>query len=159
MIRAVLFDLDGVVRHFHHDPGLEARYGLADGVVARTAFAAPLIDAVTTGRLTRDEWIVRVGETVGSAAAAREWGSTPFTADPAMLALVDEVRSRGLTCAILTNGTDTIAEELRDSGIGTHFDQVFNSADIGHAKPDVRVFRHVAMALRLPPEDVFFIDD
>lgn len=36
---------------------------------------------------------------------------------------------------------------------------MFNSADIGHAKPDVQAFRHVAAALDLPPEEVFFLDD
>ncbi|WP_256209457.1 MULTISPECIES: HAD family hydrolase [unclassified Microbacterium] len=159
MIRAVLFDLDGVIRHFDHDTTLEARHGLADGAIARTAFSSPLIDEVTTGLLTREEWIIRVGEAAGSAAAAQEWGRTPFAADRDVLALVDAVRSHGTTCAILTNGTDTIDEELRDSGIDAHFDRVFNSADIGHAKPDVRAFRHVVAALDLPPEEVFFLDD
>ena len=41
MIRAVLFDLDGVVRHFLHDPDLEARHGLPAGMIARIAFASP----------------------------------------------------------------------------------------------------------------------
>ncbi|WP_017203511.1 HAD family hydrolase [Microbacterium algeriense] len=159
MIRAVLFDLDGVIRHFRHDPDLESRHGLPAGTIARIAFATPLLDAVTTGRLTREEWIARVGAAAGSTDAAREWGRTPFDTDPELIALVDELRSRGTMCAILTNGTDTIAAELRDSGIGTHFDRVFNSADIGHAKPDVRAFRHVATALALPPEEIFFLDD
>lgn len=159
MIRAVLFDLDGVVRHFLHDPDLEARHGLPAGMIARIAFASPLIDAVTTGNLTREEWIVRVGEAAGSAAAAREWGRTPFAADPDVLALVDELRSHGMMCAILTNGTDTIAEELHDSGIAAHFDRVFNSADIGYAKPDVQAFRHVVADLAIAPEEVFFLDD
>ena len=159
MIRAVLFDLDGVIRHFHHDPTLEARHGLPDGAITRIAFASPLIDAVTTGLLTREEWITRVGEAAGSASAAQEWGRTPFAADPDVLALADELRSHGIICAILTNGTDTIADELGASGIGAHFDRVFNSADIGHAKPDVRAFRHVATALALPAEEIFFLDD
>ncbi|KYJ97261.1 HAD family hydrolase [Microbacterium sp. CH1] len=159
MIRAVLFDLDGVVRHFHHDPDLEARHGLPDGTILRIAFAAPLIEAVTTGALTREEWITRVGEAAGSPTAAREWGRTPFAADPDVLALVDELRSHGIICAILTNGTDTIADELEVSGIGAHFDRVFNSAEIGHAKPDVRAFRHVVDDLVLVPEEIFFLDD
>ena len=76
-----------------------------------------------------------------------------------MLALVDELRSHGMMCAILTNGTDTIAEELHDSGIAAHFDRVFNSADIGYAKPDVQAFRHVVADLAIAPEEVFFLDD
>ena len=159
MIRAALFDLDGVVRHFDHDPGLEHRYGLADGAIARTAFASPLIDEVTTGRITRSEWIDRVGEVTGSPSAAAEWGRTPFHVDSQLTALAEELRTIGLTCAMLTNGTDTIADEVSQSGLTAHFNPIFNSADIGHAKPDRRAFAHVLDALQLPAAQVFFTDD
>ncbi|MFF3026728.1 hypothetical protein [Microbacterium sp. NPDC057944] len=48
MIRAVLFDLDGVVRHFDHDADLERRHGLDDGDIARA------------------EWIARIAKESGS---------------------------------------------------------------------------------------------
>lgn len=159
MIRAVLLDLDGVIRHFRHDPALESRHGLPDGALSRIAFASPLIEQVTTGHLTRAEWVARIGEEAGSAAAAEEWGRTPFTLDREVLALADDLRGSGVTGAILTNGTDTIPEELRTSGIDRHVDHVFNSAEIGVAKPDALAYRHVLEALRLRPEEVFFTDD
>lgn len=159
MIRAVLFDLDGVIRHFDHDPGLEARYGLDDGAIARTAFTAALLDEVTTGRITRTEWIARIGDAIGAPAAAAEWGRSPFHVDPDLLRLADDLRARGIRTAILTNGTDTIAEELRGTGVDEHFDPIVNSADIGCAKPDPSAFRHVLDALALPADEVFFTDD
>ncbi|VXB53106.1 HAD-IA family hydrolase [Plantibacter sp. T3] len=161
MIRVVLFDLDGVIRHF--DPAqasdIEARYGLQPGVLAGIAFAAPLIDEVTTGRITRAEWVGRIGGLVGDRAAAEEWGAQTWSVDDALLELSDEIRTAGLTTAVLTNGTDTIAAELAASGIADHFDAIFNSADIGFAKPDVRAFQHVLDALQVRGEDVFFSDD
>lgn len=159
MIRAVLFDLDGVIRHFDHDPALEGRHGLEDAALAQAAFGAPLIEEVTTGRITRAEWIRRVGEQTGAPAAAEEWGRTPFRVDPAMTTLADELRALGVTCAILTNGTDTIAEEAEACGLTDHFDPIFNSADIGHTKPDPRAFAHVAQVLRIPTDEIFFTDD
>lgn len=161
MIRVVLFDLDGVIRHF--DPALvvdiEVRNGLKPGVLAGIAFAAPLIDEVTTGRITRAEWVSRIGHLVGDRAAAEEWGAQTWSVDHALLELSDEIRTAGLTTAVLTNGTDTIAAELAASGIADHFDAIFNSADIGFAKPDVRAFQHVLDVLGVRGAEVLFTDD
>lgn len=64
-----------------------------------------------------------------------------------------------MTTAVLTNGTDSIATEVREAGIDRHFDEIFNSADIGFAKPDSRAFRHVLQVLNRKPAEVFFTDD
>ncbi|PRB14162.1 HAD family phosphatase [Microbacterium sp. MYb62] len=161
MIRAVLFDLDGVIRHF--DPRsvaeIELRHGLAAGTLEGSAFAKPLIDEVTTGRITRAEWVRRVGERVGSMAAAEEWGTQPATVDDAVLEISDELRASGLRTAVLTNGTDTIPAEIEAHGIADRFDRFFNSAQIGFAKPDVRAFQHVLDALDTTGTEVFFTDD
>ncbi|MBD8465272.1 HAD-IA family hydrolase [Plantibacter sp. CFBP 8798] len=161
MISVVLFDLDGVIRHFDPAPvsDIEVRYGLQPGALAGIAFAAPLIDEVTTGRITRVEWVSRIGHLVGDRAAAEEWGAQTWSVDDALLDLSDEIRAARLRTAVLTNGTDTIAAELATSGIADHFDAIFNSADIGFAKPDVRAFQHVLDALQVRGEDVFFTDD
>ena len=85
MISVVLFDLDGVIRHFDPAPvsDIEVRYGLQPGALAGIAFAAPLIDEVTTGRITRVEWISRIGHLVGDQAAAEEWGAQTWSVDDA----------------------------------------------------------------------------
>jgi HAD superfamily hydrolase (TIGR01509 family) len=161
MIHVVLFDLDGVVRHF--DPAfmtdLEHRRGVNPGSIERVAFSKPLIEEVTTGRITRDEWVRRMGETLGDHAAAEEWGRHPSTVDDEVLDLSDEIRGLGLKTAILTNGTDTIAAEVDAHGFTGRFDAIFNSAVIGFAKPDVRAFQHVLDALDVTGDEVFFTDD
>ncbi|MDT0156707.1 HAD family phosphatase [Microbacterium sp. ARD32] len=161
MIRAVVFDLDGVLRHFDpaHVAAIEEQHGLPDGSVHRAAFAPELLDPVVTGRTSRAAWVRSVGEQLGNPRAAEEWGRHPSVPDAGMLALSDELRAVGIRTAILTNGTDTIPAELRESGIDRHVDAVFNSAEIGLAKPDVRAFQHVLHALVLPPHEVFFTDD
>jgi putative hydrolase of the HAD superfamily len=60
---------------------------------------------------------------------------------------------------VLTNGTDEIADELTDRGIAGRFDAIFNSAEIGFVKPDVRAFQHVLDALNVTGPEVFFTDD
>lgn len=159
MIRAVLFDLDGVVRHFDRDPELERRHGLPEGAITQAALSPPLLDAVTCGRITRAEWIRIIGERTGSPEAASQWGRTPFHVDPDLIELAAELRSLGLITAILTNGTDTIPQETASCDLDRHFDPIFNTAEIGFAKPDPRAFTHALDALPLPGDAVFFTDD
>ncbi|TWE10119.1 HAD family hydrolase [Rudaeicoccus suwonensis] len=161
MITVVLFDLDGVVRHFdpRHVVAIEQRHDLPRGAIEAVAFSSPLIDEVTTGRVSRQQWIQRIGERLGKPVAAQDWGAQPFVADGALLALADELRAAGRTTAILTNGTDTISAESETLGLPEHFDHIFNSADIGYAKPDQRAFEHVLRALDVAADAVFFTDD
>ncbi|WP_350350458.1 hypothetical protein ABS642_13280 [Microbacterium sp. A8/3-1] len=64
-IRAVLFDLDGVVRHFDTDftADIEARHGLSPGAVLDAAFEPDLLAQVTTGAISRQTWVELVGAT------------------------------------------------------------------------------------------------
>ncbi|MGB3374623.1 MAG: HAD-IA family hydrolase [Microbacterium sp.] len=161
MIDTVLFDLDGVIRHF--DPELtamtERRHGIAPGTIAQIAFAGSLLERLTTGRLRRADWITGVGEELGSQEAAEEWGRQRARVDPAMLALAGELAAAGIRTAILTNGTDTIPTEVAELGLDSHFDPIFNTAEIGFAKPDARAFAHVLEALGCEPGTVLFTDD
>lgn len=154
MIRVVLFDLDSVIRHF--DPNHVADI---EKTLESIAFAKPLIEDVTAGRISRAEWVQQVGEVAGSAPAAQEWAIQSAVVDDALLVLSDEIRGLGLRTAVLTNGTDTITAEIAAMGIADRFEAVFNSADIGFVKPDIRAFEHVLHALDVPGEQVFFTDD
>ena len=157
----VLLDLDGVVRHFDptHRPGIERKYGLEPDILRPTAFEATLIDQVVTGAITRARWIEIIGERVGTIEAAAEWLGNRGAPDPEMLDECDRLRAAGYTVTILTNGTDIIPDEMVELGIGERVDAVFNSWDIGHAKPDRRAFEHCVRELGVDPVDVFFTDD
>lgn len=157
----VLLDLDGVIRHFDpaHRPGIEQKYGLPPDTLAPTGFADELIDRVVTGGITRARWIEIIGERVGSVDAATEWLANRGSPDPEMLGECDRLRAAGYTVAILTNGTDIIPDEMIELGIGERVDAVFNTWDIGHAKPDPRAFEHCVRELAVDPVEVFFTDD
>lgn len=160
-IDAIVFDLDGVVRHFDPEhPGLvEARHGLDPGVLWATAFAPERIGPVITGRVTRAEWTEQIGAAVGSPTAAVEWLAQPASVDDDVLTIVDGLRVGGYPVSILTNGTDTVPAELEEAGIRDRFDHLFNTAEIGVAKPDPAIFHHVGQALGVTPGSVFFTDD
>ncbi|MCP4224791.1 MAG: HAD-IA family hydrolase [Actinomycetia bacterium] len=160
-IRCVLFDLDGVVRQFDREryDAVERAHGLTPGTIGRSAFEPDRIKALVTGGLTRAQWMLQVGELVGAPAAVRAWAEVGTVVDDEVLAIVDEVRAHGIPAAILTNGTDTVPAELADLGIDTHFDTLFNTAEIGVAKPDPAIYHHVCAQLGLSPARIFFTDD
>lgn len=161
MIRLVLFDLDGVVRTFDKSrvPAIEDRFGLAPDSLRHEAFVHPRGHAAVTGRLSRRAWIEEVGVAVGSLEAAKAWLDNWGTMDREMLDLVADVRAASAPVGLLTNGTDTIPDELAHHGVGDAFDHVFCTAFMGVAKPDPAAFRHVTDALALEPAHVFFTDD
>lgn len=161
MITVVLLDLDGVIRHFDDDfrDRVEDDHGLARGTLARIAFEPELAQLVVTGQMTFDEWTERIGELVDNPVAARQWLGERGRIDWDLVAVVDELRSSGVTVAVLTNGTDTVRAELTAHGLTEHFDAIFNSAEIGFAKPDPRAFQHVCDQLNVDPTSVLFTDD
>ena len=59
----------------------------------------------------------------------------------------------------MTNGTSATAAEVEKFGLADHFDAIFNTADIGFAKPDRRAFEAACAGLGVAPADVFFTDD
>lgn len=160
-ITTVLFDLDGVIRLF--DPEvvaeIERSYGIRRGAIESCAFSDPLLQQVTTGKLSRADWVDQVAEHIGSAAAAEEWSRQPYRVDADVVDLADRLRAAGLITAVLTNGTDTIPAEAEQMGLHDHFDAVFNSAEVGYAKPDARAFQAVLNALEVDAHEVFFTDD
>lgn len=164
-IDLLLTDLDGVVRHFDRSiaDDLEAEHGLEIGSLRREAFDHPRGQAAVTGGLTRAAWIDEIGRAVGSLRAAREWlgvTGTPWgRADPAMVDLITGLRANGTPVAVLTNGTDTIDEELLSVGLAVAFDSVFCSWHLGVAKPDRAAFGHVVDATGVPANRILFVDD
>lgn len=157
----MLLDLDGVLRHFDadHRATIEAHYGLADGVIRDVAFSPELIVPLVTGEITRATWTKQIGSAIGSPEAAAAWISDRGKVDVTMLAEVDRLRNAGRPVSILTNGTDTIPTEMLALGLVDHVDHIFNSAEIGYAKPSREVFQYVCAHLGVEPERVFFTDD
>jgi glucose-1-phosphatase len=160
-LACVLFDLDGVIRHF--DPlfatQIEDRYALEPGSLANAAFEKSRLERLVTGRLLRADWKIEVGDAVGNREAPEAWFANIGVVDPSIIELIAELRSAGFAIAMLTNGTDTIPQELATLGIDHHFDRVFSTFNIGFMKPDTRAFSYVCEHMNLSPSQVFFTDD
>jgi HAD superfamily hydrolase (TIGR01509 family) len=164
VIRAVVFDLDGVLRQFDSATGVEADYGIPPGALEAAAFDPSILDDAVCGRITYEAWIAALGDLLAARhgesarAGAAAFGALPDRVDPDVLAIARSVRASCIT-AILTNGTTRVEGECERLGLTSEFDHLFNSARVGYAKPDRRVFEHALAALGVEPHECVFTDD
>ena len=167
MLRAALFDLDGVLRH--HDPDhagrVEAAYGLAPGTLGRTAFEVYRLSAAVSGELRHEDWSAAVADELsaqhgvdGAAAVAQYFAVEATSVDTGVLELVRMVRRR-VPVGLLTNGSSRLPEELEALALADEVDAICNSWDLGVAKPDPAAFDLAAARMDVTPAQCFFTDD
>lgn len=166
MIRAVLFDMDGVIRHWDAAAILagEVAAGLPAGAIERVAYDIPEFAHAVVGAVTAREWCDAIGRALvaeygpGADAAADHYFAQVGRIDREMVDLVAAVRAHA-TVALLSNATDQLREHLAHHELVDAFDVVFSSAELRLAKPDPAIFIHAATALDVAPEECFFTDD
>lgn len=163
---AYVFDLDGVIRHW--DPGIvavaESSSGLPAGSLLAVAFEPTLLASVITGKIPDQRWREEVVTRLATAypeadcaAAIAAWSGPHGEVIPGALQVVAAARAHGVAC-LLTNATDRLADDLRKLGLQDSFDNVFNSSEMGFAKPDSQVFAYVDEHLGFSAR-VVFLDD
>lgn len=160
MIRAVVTDLDGVIRHFprERDEAIEQRHGLDLGSLARTAFEPALLQRVITGRISDPEWREEIARELRAEAAVAAWTDFPGEFNAEVFQFL-RVFAGARPLALLTNATSRLPSDLRQAGYLEKFNRIFNSSEIGHAKPAPEIFQHVCESLGLSPQELLFIDD
>lgn len=166
-IRAIVFDLDGVIRYW--DPEIvavaESSSGLPAGAIFGAAFEPMLLNGVITGAITDRSWREEVAAHLAAKhphahcdSAVAAWSGPHGELMVGAHGVLSAARRYGAVC-LLTNATDRLSADLRKLGIESEFDHIFNSSDIGYAKPDARIFAHVEEQLGLPPDAILFFDD
>lgn len=160
MLRALLWDADGVLQHTPVG-WVEALDGASGPGFAQAVFEAeraamcglePL--RVTLQRVL-DGW---PDPRTDVAALLRLWERARVDADA--MALVDEVRRAGVTCALATNQQDHRRAWMRDHlRHDERFDRVYYSCELGVAKPDAAFFERILDDLGLDAGEVGFVDD
>lgn len=166
MYRAIIYDLDGVIRHW--DAGeartIEERFGLPAGAIAAAAFEPALLERAVTGRITDETWRLAIRNALArahgpeAAAAEAAWSARAGRIDPEMVALVAELRPRHRT-GLLTNATTRLEADLQSFKLDQAFDVVVSSARVGYAKPDRVIYRVAAARLGFRPEECVYVDD
>ena len=168
-IEAVLCDVDGVLRHWDADVtvALERRYGLAAGVLLGTAFAPTRLLPAITGQVEDGEWRAGIAADLAerwlpaerAAELVEAWSRSVGQLDEQVCELLVWAR-RWVPVALVSNGTTRLESDLARLGVTNRLDPVVvNSARIGTAKPDARIYLEAARAAGVPPEHCLFVDD
>lgn len=163
---AVLCDLDGVLRHWPDAAELDRAHGFPPGALAAAAFAAHRLHPAITGEVTDGQWRAAVtgdlsdayGSAERAAALVAAWSAVLPGVDAAAVSLLREVRTVA-TVALVTNATTRLERDLTRNGLDDLAHTVVNTARIGFAKPDARVYRLAAERVGVPPHRCLFVDD
>jgi len=167
MIRGVIFDFGGVLVRTADPAGRrrwEARLGLRAGDLERAVHGSDLWVLAQRGELSPEAFWAAVAERLGVPESDVPALQADYFADdhldPALMALIADLRGRGWPVALLSNDSAALEAKLRDElGIYDAFDQVLISAHIGFMKPEPAAYRAAADSIGLCAPECVFIDD
>jgi putative hydrolase of the HAD superfamily len=164
--RALLIDLDGVLRRWDPAPMIaaELKYGLPPAAFLETAMEWDVYRPAMSGELTHDQWLQVVASRLplspsDAAAAVAEWQQYRGEVDPDALSFVREVRAAGRKVGLATNATDLLPADLEKLELTGEIDVVINSWDLKIHKPAPEFFARAAELIGELPKHILFIDD
>lgn len=164
-ITTVLFDYGGVLAEEGFQAGLMAlgrEAGLSPEELFQAGSEAVYNSGYVLGQGTEVDFWREVSRQTGLPPYRQHYTDeilTRFVLRPGMLQMVRQLKTSGLTLAVLSDQTDWLDRlEARD-GFFHLFDRVFNSYHLEKGKRDPSIFPDVAQALRVTPGDILFIDD
>ena len=166
-VRAIFFDFGGVIARM--DRGLlaelEARYGLPKGSFIKALYAIPEWRAAEIGEGTEEAWVAAVRRKLDEFAGRplpdirSEWAVMWRTLDADVLRLIERLGAR-YDVGLISNSTPRLEGELRDHHkIDGLFKVIVNSALVGIAKPDARIYHLAAERMGVEPSACVHIDD
>jgi putative hydrolase of the HAD superfamily len=166
-IRALFFDFGGVIARLDREEmrRLEARYGLPEGGLWEALYKIPEWDDVKTGRGSEEAWLEAVGRKLDELAGRpiprirKEWARVWRNLDQEVVRLAEGLKTY-YRVGLISNSTKRLEKELlEENGIHHLFDVVINSARVGVAKPDPRIYLLAAKRVGVPPSACLHVDD
>ncbi len=162
----LLIDLDGVLRLWPKEySALEKAHDLPLESIGRTAFEPLLLEQVTTGRITDQEWRHEVKRRLAASypssqaeAGVEAWSSPVGSVHQEVLCLVIGARVH-CRIGLVTNATDRLSQDLNALELAQHLDFVVNSSEVGFSKPNPEIFLRALTLAGAKPHEALFIDD
>lgn len=167
MIEAVFFDFGGVVGRLDRGSirDLENEYGLAEGDLLTSIYGIPEWREAETGRVSEDVWVEAANRALDEKAGRpvpelhERWRTIWREIDRDVVDLIGRLRGR-YRVGMISNSTTRLESQLLEPfGLLDLFEVVVNSARVGMAKPDTRIYHHAARQLDVEPQACVHIDD
>ncbi len=165
--KALFTDLDGVLRIWESQNAsdTQAQSGLPDGAIRKVAFSSDLLQPAIHGECTHEVWMARVTERLeqhypqaDAGSAVHRFSQPVGTVDQTVLNILRACR-KSAPLYLITNATSRLPSDLAALNLVNEFDQIFNSSEIGHAKPSPEIFHAVLAATGIQADEAFFVDD
>jgi epoxide hydrolase-like predicted phosphatase len=166
MVKAFLFDYDGVITQGVPDGTLSSRLADNLGISEDTAsgWIADIWAPLLTGKISEDEVFQTFEEKYGKPISAKQrdiWFTwTDLTPLPIMTDLLHRLKTKGYPLGVLSNATASTIEEIGRHGGYDVFDFVILSSEVGTKKPEPEIFEIALKKLPgIRPDEVVFLDD
>ncbi|MFW9800524.1 MAG: HAD-IA family hydrolase [Candidatus Thorarchaeota archaeon] len=166
MIRAIVLDMDGVIRHIDLEKAEKASQSinLTFDELMSILWDNDAGRMLLRGEISRDAWwriLQSRDDRLEDVPQQFLWDSV-FAKSSIDKKTVDYVRTitESLTTAIFTNcDHDSKTQIISDLGPNHPFDYVVSSSDIGAMKPETEAFLRMLETIRTSAQDCVFFDD
>ena len=163
MIKAVLFDFGGVLTEGGRPDGPVRSIATLSGVPLENIQIQDLHAQLIRGLMADDAFFAELNRRYpGKVPITLETfnaASDLFTRSQPVFDLAARLRAKGITTGIFSNAYDFTAKRLRADGCYQDFSPVILSYQEHMAKPDLSFFELALKRLKLPGNEVLFIDD
>ena len=164
MVKAIIFDADGMIVHGERFSNRLAReYGISVETTSeffRNEFQLCLVGKADLKQVL-PKYLKRWGWKDSVETLLDFWFSEKYNEiDERFAPIIQELRAKGIKTYLATNNekhrTDNLVE---NRGLGKWFDKVFSSAYIGSKKPDGAFFQYILEQIGGTKETMLFWDD
>lgn len=163
MIKAILFDADGVLLNGEKFSRVLAKEKGLSEEITHEFFKGPFKDTIIGKKDLRTilpPFLAKWNWRGGVDAFLQYWFESEHKIDEALVAYVQELRSKNIQCYVATNQEkNRIEYMLKNMGFAGAFDGVFASSHIGHKKPTLKFYETVVASLNLKKDQILFWDD
>ena len=166
-ISCVLFDLGGVIVNWHNSwliQDVSDEFQLQEEKLSKEFYKN--LPEISTGRINEKEFWHAIGKELESKKLMNLNESLldrifrkRCSLNNSMINLSKELSQKGITVGILSNTEPASYSVMENLTSLDHFEYKFLSYNIGHLKPEPKIYHHVIDNIPFPKEELFFIDD
>lgn len=162
MIKAILFDADGVVLNhakiifsekLKADYGIEIPLSFWKEVYPKTRVGKASLEVELEKKVKEWGWQKSVKKLLGY------WWGPQNTINNSVLELVKKLRKQGIKCYLASDNNRYRADDLMKNILGQYFDGGFFSCYLSCVKEDDEYYQAVLKELKLKPKEILFVDD